>query len=101
MKEVTEKFAAERVIAHVLDDGACIGIGMSFRQLVRRALWEALQQEWLNAGVPCAVDNRLMCEDGIRAGCGGERREESEADQSAVHAHTVEQSVCREGDKLC
>ncbi len=45
MHQVAEIFAAERVIAEVLDDRSTIGICMRFFDLVFGKVWIALQQK--------------------------------------------------------
>src|SRR5947207_14925007 len=60
--QVAEELAPERVVAHILNNGAPISIGMRFNQLVRSSIGEMLQQERLQLVLPRRIDDGFVCE---------------------------------------
>src|SRR6185437_1268023 len=64
VSEIAEELVSEGIVAHVLNDGAAIGVCVGLFQLVRSRVRELLQEQRFNDGVPFAVNNRLMTEDG-------------------------------------
>jgi hypothetical protein len=45
-----------RVIAQVLNNGAAVSVPVCLAQFVGRGIWEALEQDRLNVGIPGRVD---------------------------------------------
>src|ERR1700726_724324 len=70
--EVAEEFAAVRVVAHVLNDGAAIGKAVGFAKIVGRSAGEASAEERFDVGLPGSVDDGFVGEDGVCAGWAGE-----------------------------
>ncbi len=68
MRQIAEEPASERIVAHVLNDRAAIGIGVGLPKFVRRRGRETLQKEWLDAIPPCGVDDRFMRQDRVPGG---------------------------------
>ena len=44
VREITKELAAERILAHVLNNGASIGVGMGLEQLLRSRVGESAQE---------------------------------------------------------
>jgi hypothetical protein len=65
VSEIAEEFVAVGIVAEVLNDGATIGEGMSFAKIVGSGVGIAFEEEFLNIGFPCAVDDGFVGEDGI------------------------------------
>src|ERR1700739_3806360 len=65
VREITKELAAEGIVAHVLNDGASIGIGVGLLQLLRSGAGKALQQQRLYTIGPGCIDDRFMREDGV------------------------------------
>src|SRR5579863_4017738 len=65
MRKVAEEFGAERIVAHVLDNRAAVGVSVRLSKLFRRQIGEPFQQDRLQRSVPDCVDYRFMCEDRI------------------------------------
>src|ERR1051326_1892751 len=63
--QVAEELAAERVVAHVLNDASTVGIGMRLYQISGRGARESTQKQRLQTGVPRGINNRFMTEDGV------------------------------------
>src|ERR1700693_5719039 len=78
MQQIAEKLAAERTIAHVLNDASAISIGVRLFQVGRCGFGEAAQKQTLDGGVPNRVDNRFMSENGIGRR-GGSREQNQQA----------------------
>ena len=64
--QVAEFSAAERVVAEILDDGASVGVGMRFLDLVFRQSRISLEQEGLDLIGPEQVYDFLVRQNGIR-----------------------------------
>ena len=60
MKQIAEQLAAERIVAHILDNAAAVCVCVRLDQLVRGRIWESFQQQRLDILIPSAIDNRLM-----------------------------------------
>ena len=78
MSEVAEQVAAERVIPHVLDDAAAIGVSVGLLQFLRRCRGEPLQQHLLNRRIPNRIDDRFVGEHGIAVEDGRGKREKKD-----------------------
>ena len=63
--KVAEEFVAMGIVAEVLNDGATVGEGMGFAEIVGSGMGIAFEEEFLNIGFPCAVDDGFVGEDGI------------------------------------
>ena len=73
MHEVAEELAVERIIAHILDDGAPIGVRMGLAQLLFGSLGKPHEQQRLDSVRPVTIDDLLVTENGI--GGGRQRRD--------------------------
>lgn len=73
--QIAEEMAAERIVAHVLDNGAAVGIGVGLTQLVVSGVGEALEKERAQDLRPGRIDNGFVSEDRIR---GSRRRPNSQ-----------------------
>ena len=71
VRQIAEEEASMRVVTHVLDDGAAIGITVRFFDFVRGRAGKTLQQERANIGVPDAINDRFMGQDGVGASLAG------------------------------
>src|SRR6266576_6911927 len=63
VRQVADEPMAERVIAHILDDCAAIGVSMRLSKIVRARIRKSLQQEGLYIVFPGSVDDRLVRQD--------------------------------------
>jgi hypothetical protein len=72
---------AEGIVAHVLNDGPSIGIGMGLEQLLRRRVGESAQEYRLNVFLPGGIDNSLMRKDGIPHGIGAAAHSEEKSEK--------------------
>ena len=81
MREIAKELTAEGIVAHVLNDGPSIGIGVGLDQLLRSRVGESAQQDWLNVFLPRGIDNRLMRKDGIPHAFGGAAHSEEKSEQ--------------------
>ena len=73
MHQVAEELAAERVVAHVLDDAARVGVGVRLQQIFGSGLGIALQQEGPDVAIPGGIDDRLVGENRIGLETGARR----------------------------
>jgi hypothetical protein len=69
--EIAEKDAAMRVIAQALNNGAAVGVPVCLVQFVWCGMWEALEQNGLDVGIPSRVNDGFMREHGV--GCAARR----------------------------
>ena len=60
MRQVAEQLAAERVIAHVLDDRAGIGMRVGLEESVGRGGRKAAKKEGFEVGLPSGIDDGFM-----------------------------------------
>ena len=60
MHQVAEFRAAERVITQILNDGASIGVGMGFLDLIFREPRVALEQQGADLAAPKQVHDFLV-----------------------------------------
>ena len=65
MNEIAEVFAAEWVVAQVLDDRASVGVCMRLFDLVFGEIRKAMQQERTDLGCPYQIDDFLMSENRV------------------------------------
>ena len=65
MREVAEEGAAIRVVAHVLNDGAAVGVGLGATQVFLRGLRIFFQKQGLDVALPRRVDDGFMRKDGV------------------------------------
>src|SRR5262249_45789116 len=90
MRQLAEIAAAERIVAHVLDDASAIGMGMRPIQLFRCGVWEPLQQRGTNIGVPRAIDDGLMAQYRIRVQRGTHEQPGDTSTDRPLHDGTVD-----------
>ena len=62
MHQIAEELAAERVVAHVLDDATRVGIGVGLDEIVGSGLGIAPEEDRPDVTVPGGVDDRLVGE---------------------------------------
>src|SRR5438874_1726465 len=60
MRQVAEKNASVRVVAHILDNGAPVSKAMGFAQIVGIGVGETFEEHRFDARVPGGVDDRFM-----------------------------------------
>src|SRR2546429_2346134 len=60
MRQVAEKWAAVRVVAHILNNGAAVRIGLRPAQVLLRSLRILFQKQGLDVAVPGRVNDRFM-----------------------------------------
>src|SRR5262249_36025349 len=60
VKQITEKPVAGRIVAHVLNQAAAIGIGVGLAQIVFCGIGKTVQQEALDVTLPDEVDYLLV-----------------------------------------
>ena len=65
MRQVAEKWAAVRVVAHILNNGAAVRIGLRPAQVLLRSLRILCQKQGLDVAVPGRVNDRFMGKHGI------------------------------------
>jgi hypothetical protein len=65
VRQIAKELTAEGIVAHVLNDGASIGIGMGLEQLLRSRLGKSAQEYGFDVVLPCGIDNSFMRKDGI------------------------------------
>src|SRR5580704_15984283 len=68
VRKVAEEMASVRVIAHVLDDRAAVGIGLRLAQLLFRGTRKTSQQERLDVRLPNGIDDRFVGENRVGTG---------------------------------
>src|SRR5437588_12948691 len=73
MREIAEEWAAVRVVAHVLNNCAPVGISLSPAQVLLRGLRISFQKQRLDVRLPGGVHDGLMGKYGIREGGWGPR----------------------------
>src|SRR5271166_861736 len=92
VREITKELAAERIVAHVLNDGASIGISMGPLQFLWSRAGKTLQQQRLDPIIPCRIDNRFMTQDRVActtrnkegAGKGCQEKKEAYGKEAAI-----------------
>ena len=60
MHKVAEEDAAERVVAHVLDNASAVGIGVGFQEIFGSGLRIAAKEKGLDVAIPGRIDDGLM-----------------------------------------
>ena len=81
--EVAEFGAAEGIVAEILDDGATVGIGMRFGELVFGQIGETLEEERANVVGPHQVHDSFVSENRIsKAGAAREQDDEQERERT-------------------
>jgi len=60
MGQVADQFASVRVVAHVLNDGAAVGVCVRLTQLFMGGIRESLQKRWPNMSIPRGVDDGFV-----------------------------------------
>ena len=65
VRQIAEEMASVRIIAHVLDDGATVSIAMRILYFFRSRVGKTLQKHSTYVGIPRAVDQGLMSQDGV------------------------------------
>ena len=80
MREVAEKRAAVRVVAHILNDGSAISVGLRPAQILLGCRREFFQEERLDVHLPSGIDDGLMREDSV--GVNGSRQRQQNGDQA-------------------
>ena len=74
VQKIGEELGPERVVAHVLNNAAAVGVCVSLNKLFRSGAGEPLQQQNFDGSVPGGVDERFVGEYGVREGCGSEQQ---------------------------
>src|SRR5271154_4627820 len=82
VREITKESAAERIIAHVLNDCASVGVGMRLLQFFWSRAGETLQQCRPNSITPRCIDDRFMGQDGVARTTRNEERNDEDCDES-------------------
>src|SRR4029077_4425548 len=80
MREVAEKGVPVRVIAHILNDGAAVGVSLRSAQIFFGCLREFFQQQRLDVRLPNRIDNGFVREDSV--GVNGRRQRQQNGDQA-------------------
>src|SRR5215472_8250595 len=65
MEQVTEKLVAGRIVTHILNQAAAVGIGMGAAQVIFCGIGITLQKETLEVALPDEVDYLLVGEHGV------------------------------------
>ncbi len=65
VRKVTEKAAAEGIIAHVLNYASTVRVGLCLAQLLWGCAGKALEQKGLNVLCPFGIDNGLVSQDRV------------------------------------
>src|SRR2546430_5858075 len=87
MREVAEKGAAVWVVAHILNDGAAIGVGLCPAQILLGGLREFLQQQRPDVRLPSRIDDGLMGEDCVCVNGGRQRQQnDDQANEGRMNA---------------
>src|SRR5713226_8306437 len=87
MCEVAKKGAAVWVVAHILNDGAAVGVGLCPAQILLGRLREFLQQQRPDVRLPSRIDDGLMGEDCVCVNGGWQRQQNSDqAKQGRMNA---------------
>ena len=60
VRQVAEKFISVRVIAHVLDDGAAVSVGVGLAQIVRGGVGKTREKERADVGIPGCIDDGFV-----------------------------------------
>jgi len=86
--ELGEERVAEGVVADVLDDGAAVGVGVSFAELGGGDVGKAGLEEGDDVRFPGEVDELLVGFHGVGVGCGRgwEGQEENEGEEELAEA---------------
>jgi len=85
MREVAEKRAAVGVVAHILNDGSAVSVGLRPAEIFLGCLWELFQEERLDVRLPSRIDDGLMRKDGVGMNGGWQRQQNGD---QANDAHT-------------
>src|SRR5207249_7829567 len=80
MREDAEKGAAVRVVAHILNDGAAVGVGLGPAQILLGCLRKFLLKERFDVRFPSRIDDGFVREDGV--GVNGSRQRQQNGDQA-------------------
>src|SRR4029077_5239130 len=80
VRQVAEELVAVRVVAHVLDDGASVSIGMSLAQIVLGGVGEALLKQWPDMRGPNRVNDGLVRKHGVSIAGGWEGEKQNQRD---------------------
>src|SRR2546429_5903283 len=80
MREAAEKGAAVRVVAHILNDGAAVGVGLGPAQILLGCLRKFLLKERFDVRFPSRIDDGFVREDGV--GVNGSRQRQQNGDQA-------------------
>src|SRR5882724_6749074 len=83
MREVAKEGASVRIVAHVLNDRASIGIGLRTAQIFFGSLWKFLEKQWLDVILPGGIDDGFVRKDRVRAD--GSRPRQPNAEQANDH----------------
>src|ERR1700744_4120660 len=65
MDKVAEELAAKRIVAHVLDDGATVGLGVDFTQLIVGSVRKAFEKQRAKSIWPAGVNDGFVSKNGI------------------------------------
>jgi len=87
MREVAEKMAAVGVVAHVLNDGAAVGEGVGFAEIVGRGIWKMGFEDGEDVLRPGGIDDGFVGQNGICGERDAERESEQEGSDGASDWH--------------
>jgi hypothetical protein len=83
MSEVAEILAAERVVAHVLNQRTAVGEGMRFFQIIRGSAGESLAEQRSDVILPQQIDDLFVRQYRIRAANLGQAEKQPKAKHRA------------------
>ena len=79
MREIAEERAAVGIVAHVLNDGAPIGVGLRAAQIFLGGLRKFSQQQRLDVRLPCRINDGFVREH--RVGTNGSRHHQQNGEE--------------------
>jgi len=84
MRQIGEKLAAERVVAHVLYERAAVSKGVGFFQIIGGGVGKSLGEEWCNVILPKQIDDFLVREHGVSTANLRQSEEQPETHHRAI-----------------
>ena len=98
MREVAKEGLSVRIVAHVLNDRASIGIGLRTAQIFLGSLWKFLEKQGLYVRLPGGIDDSFVGKDCVRANGRGRRQpnaEQANSNQTRAIGHANHDSSAR------
>ena len=83
--QIAEEFAAERIIPHVLDDAAGVGVGVGLNQIFGGGLRPTFKKQRLDVLVPSRIDDGFVGENGIALQRGTQQQQRRTTSGRPVH----------------